>query len=79
MPQISHRIVVRDYGTDGTGVSVIVHRAGCEHAHEPGRRYCVAVLPVGEHADVDVQAGIVAQQYGLDWFDFGTSDCALGV
>ena len=66
-------IVVRDF-TPGTGISVTIHRAGCEcrslyDAEE--------VVRVPAHEDAHVCAGVIAQRYGLAWFDYSVSDCAL--
>lgn len=72
----AHNIVVRDFGSDGTGISVVVHRLGCG-CRSLSADNVVSIGRVEAHEDVNVRAGVVAQRHGLDWFDFSTCDCAL--
>lgn len=73
-----HNIVVRDFGPGGTGISVVVHRLGCGCHSVYDHETVIGRHRVEAHEDEHVRAGVVAQQYGLDWFDFSICDCALG-
>lgn len=70
-------VVVRDFGPGGSGVSVVVHRLGCSCPSVYDLQTVVHRARVEAHEDVDKRAGVIAREFGLAWFDFSISDCAL--
>lgn len=74
---VEHTIVVRDFGPDGTGISVVVHRAGCECPSVDDRDTVIRTERLAAHEDKYERGGAMARAYGLASEDFAVSDCAL--
>lgn len=74
----AHKIVVRDFGPGGTGISVVVHKLGCDCRSQHDQETVVETDRVEAHEDEQKRAGVIARQYGLAWYDFSICDCALG-
>ena len=74
----AHKIVVRDFGPGGTGISVVVHKLGCDCRSQYDQETVVETHRAEAHVDEHKYAGVIAQRHGLAWYNFSVCDCALG-